>query len=148
MKSLFASLKKELVHHGDYATVETAKASASEDLGVFYDRIRRHSVLGYVARAEFECSEHPRLRVRFSWGTPDLDGVRGHRTPGIDGHGMYRDFDAAVSIPVAGWSMSVGIEIETTGADGGARCRLRMSVHYPTTHSSQTTAPKLKRSPV
>ena len=59
MESLFASLKKELVHHEDYATVEAAKVSVFEYLEVFYNRIRRHSALGYVAPAEFECSEHP-----------------------------------------------------------------------------------------
>jgi putative transposase len=58
MESLFASLKKELVHREDYATVEAAKASVFEYLEVFYNRIRRHSSLGYVAPAEFECSEN------------------------------------------------------------------------------------------
>ena len=58
MELLFASLKKELVHHEDYATVEEAKASVFEYLEVFYNRIRRHSALGYVAPAEFECSEN------------------------------------------------------------------------------------------
>ena len=57
MESLFASLKKELVHHEDYATVE-AKASVFEYIEVFYNRIRRHSALGYVAPAEFECYEN------------------------------------------------------------------------------------------
>ena len=59
MESLFATLKKELVHHEDYATVEAAKASVFEFIEVFYNRQRRHSSLGYVAPAEFECSEHP-----------------------------------------------------------------------------------------
>ena len=59
MESFFASLKKELVHHEDYTTIEAAKASLFEYIEVFYNRIRRHSSLGYVAPAEFECSEHP-----------------------------------------------------------------------------------------
>jgi len=59
MESFFATLKKELVHHEDYATVEAAKASVFEYIEVFYNRQRRHSSLGYVAPAEFECSEHP-----------------------------------------------------------------------------------------
>lgn len=58
-ESFFATLKKELVHHEDYATVEAAKASVFEFIEVFYNRQRRHSSLGYVAPAEFECSEHP-----------------------------------------------------------------------------------------
>ena len=60
MESFFATLKKELVHHEDYATVEAAKAKASlfEYIEVFYNRIRRHSSLGYVAPAEFKYSEN------------------------------------------------------------------------------------------
>ena len=59
MESFFASLKKELVHHENYPTREAAKASLFEYIEVFYNRIRRHSSLGYVAPAVFECSEHP-----------------------------------------------------------------------------------------
>jgi putative transposase len=59
MESFFASLKKELVHHEDYPTVEAAKASLFEYIEVFYNRIRRHSSLGYVAPAEFESADHP-----------------------------------------------------------------------------------------
>ncbi len=59
MESFFASLKKELVHHEDYATADAAKASLFEYIEVFYNRIRRHSALGYVTPTEFECSENP-----------------------------------------------------------------------------------------
>ena len=58
MESFFASLKKELVHHENYPTREAAKASLFEYIEVFYNRIRRHSSLGYVAPAEFECAEN------------------------------------------------------------------------------------------
>ncbi len=54
MESFFASLKKELVHHEDYATREQAKASIFEYIEAFYNRVRRHSSLGYVAPAEYE----------------------------------------------------------------------------------------------
>ena len=54
MESFFASLKKELVHDEDYATREEATASIFEYIEVFYNRVRRHSSLGYVAPAEFE----------------------------------------------------------------------------------------------
>jgi putative transposase len=54
MESLFASLKKELVHHEDYATREEAKASIFEYIEAFYNRVRRHSSLGYVAPVEYE----------------------------------------------------------------------------------------------
>ena len=54
MESLLASLKKELVHDEDYATRGAATASIFESIEAFYNRVRRHSTLGYVAPAEFE----------------------------------------------------------------------------------------------
>jgi putative transposase len=54
MESFFASLKKELVHHEDYATRAEARASIFEYIEAFYNRVRRHSSLGYVAPAEYE----------------------------------------------------------------------------------------------
>ena len=54
MESFFASLKKELVHGEDYATRGEATASIFEYIEAFYNRVRRHSSLGYVAPAEFE----------------------------------------------------------------------------------------------
>ena len=54
MESFFASLKKELVHGEDYATREQARSSIFEYIEAFYNRVRRHSSLGYVAPAEFE----------------------------------------------------------------------------------------------
>ena len=54
MESFFASLKKELVHDEDYATRDEATASIFEYIEAFYNRVRRHSALGYVAPAEFE----------------------------------------------------------------------------------------------
>jgi transposase InsO family protein len=54
MESFFASLKKELVHGEDYATREEARASIFEYIEVFYNRVRRHSSLGYMSPAEYE----------------------------------------------------------------------------------------------
>jgi putative transposase len=54
MESFFASLKKELVHHEDYATREQARASIFEYIEAFYNRVRRHSSRGYVSPDEFE----------------------------------------------------------------------------------------------
>ena len=54
MESFFASLKKELVHHEDFATRAQARASIFEYIEAFYNRARRHSSLGYVAPAEYE----------------------------------------------------------------------------------------------
>jgi putative transposase len=58
MESFFASLKKELVHHEQYPTIEAAKASLFEYIELFYNRIRRHSALDYRSPAEFESNEH------------------------------------------------------------------------------------------
>src|SRR5438445_10577184 len=52
MESFFASLKKELIHHEDYATRAQAKASIFEYIEVFYNRERRHSTLGYQTPAD------------------------------------------------------------------------------------------------
>jgi putative transposase len=62
MESFFASLKKELVHREDYATREHARASVFEYIEVFYNRVRRHSSLGYVAPAEYERTHNPTHR--------------------------------------------------------------------------------------
>jgi putative transposase len=62
MESFFASLKKELVHREEYASREQAKASIFEYIEVFYNRVRRHSSLGYVSPAEFERTHNPTHR--------------------------------------------------------------------------------------
>ena len=54
MESFFASLKTELVHREDYATRAEALASVFEYIEVFYNRVRRHSALGYLSPAEYE----------------------------------------------------------------------------------------------
>ena len=56
MESFFASLKKELTHGETYATREEARASLFEYIEVFYNRVRRHSSLGYMSPAEYETS--------------------------------------------------------------------------------------------
>jgi putative transposase len=54
MESFFASLKKELTHGEIVATREEARASIFEYIEVFYNRIRRHSSLGYMSPADYE----------------------------------------------------------------------------------------------
>lgn len=54
MESFFASLKKELVHDEDYPSRAAARASVFEYIEVFYNRVRRHSALGYKSPAEYE----------------------------------------------------------------------------------------------
>jgi putative transposase len=52
-ESFFNSLKNERVHATRYATREQAIADLFEYMEVFYNRIRRHSTLGYVSPAQF-----------------------------------------------------------------------------------------------
>lgn len=54
MESFFASLKKELTRGEVSATREEARASLFEYIEVFYNRIRRHSSLGYKSPIEYE----------------------------------------------------------------------------------------------
>ena len=51
---LLRQLKKELVHDEDYATRAEARASLFEYIEVFYNRVRRHSSLGYKSPVEYE----------------------------------------------------------------------------------------------
>lgn len=53
MESFFATLKKELVHHETYRTRAEARQCLFEYIEVFYNRIRRHSALGYKSPAQF-----------------------------------------------------------------------------------------------
>jgi putative transposase len=59
VESFFASLKRELVHDESYATREQAKASIFEYVA-FYNRVRLHSSLGFLAPEEFERSHNPK----------------------------------------------------------------------------------------
>ncbi len=54
MESFFATLKKELVHQERYATREEARQSLFEYIEVFYNRVRRHSAIGYQSPTRFE----------------------------------------------------------------------------------------------
>ena len=54
MESFYRSLKTELVYWEDYASREEARRSLFEYIEVFYNRLRRHSSLGYRSPAQFE----------------------------------------------------------------------------------------------
>jgi putative transposase len=54
MESFFASLKKELTRGEIFGTREEAKANVFEYIEVFFNRIRRHSSLGYKSPIEYE----------------------------------------------------------------------------------------------
>ena len=54
VESVFHTLKTELVFHRRYLTREEARQDIFEWIEVFYNRVRRHSTLGYRSPAEFE----------------------------------------------------------------------------------------------
>ena len=54
MESFFATLKKELVHRERYQTRSQARHSLFEYIETFYNRVRRHSTIGYLSPVNFE----------------------------------------------------------------------------------------------
>lgn len=54
MESFFSRLKVELVYAQDFKTSEQAYRALFEYIEVFYNRVRRHSSLGYQAPAQVE----------------------------------------------------------------------------------------------
>ncbi len=53
-ESFFNTLKTELVNQQSYQTKAEAKASIFEYIEVFYNKIRRHSTIGYQSPCDFE----------------------------------------------------------------------------------------------
>jgi transposase InsO family protein len=56
VESFWATLKTELVYHHQYATHAQARHSIFEYIEVFYNRVRRHSSVGYLSPEAFEAS--------------------------------------------------------------------------------------------
>lgn len=54
VESFFGTLKRELIYHRQYRTRDEATQDIFEYIEVFYNRLRRHSTLGYYSPAEFE----------------------------------------------------------------------------------------------
>ena len=94
VESAFGQLKLELVHRERYATREEARASLFEPVEVFYNRVRRHSTLGYVSPEEYERAHDPSHRPQPAHNPrgrsvpprallvqPGLQGLRGARAP-------------------------------------------------------------------
>jgi len=54
MESFFATLKKERIYQEAYATRGEARASVFDYIERFYNRLRRHSALGYVSPEQYE----------------------------------------------------------------------------------------------
>ena len=53
-ESFFGTLKTELIYRKPWQTRESARDAIGEYIEVFYNRIRRHSTIGYVSPAKFE----------------------------------------------------------------------------------------------
>ena len=58
VESFFGRLKCELAPDGVFATRDQARAALFDYLEVFYNRVRRHSSLGFVSPTEFERAYH------------------------------------------------------------------------------------------
>jgi transposase InsO family protein len=54
MESFYSRLKVELIYAEQYRSIAEAKSGIFEYIEVFYNRLRRHSALGYVNPAEYE----------------------------------------------------------------------------------------------
>lgn len=52
-ESFFATIKKELIHRYHFKTRREASAAIFEYIEVFYNRIRKHSKLGYTSPAQY-----------------------------------------------------------------------------------------------
>jgi len=56
MESFYRSIKAELIYHEDFQTREEARRAIFEYIEVFYNRVRRHSTLGYLSPLNYELS--------------------------------------------------------------------------------------------
>jgi len=54
MESFFHTIKTELVHHRHYATRQEATRDIFAYIEGFYNRVRRHSAIGYISPIEME----------------------------------------------------------------------------------------------
>lgn len=54
MESFYSRLKVELIYPEQFSSIEEAKSGIFEYIEIFYNRLRRHSSLGYVSPAQFE----------------------------------------------------------------------------------------------
>ena len=54
MESFWSALKRELIYQRHFATRGEARAAIFEWIEVFYNRVRRHSALGFHSPVDFE----------------------------------------------------------------------------------------------
>jgi putative transposase len=54
MERFFGTLKRECIAHGRFATHEQARTALFEYIEAYYNRVRKHSTLGYLSPVQFE----------------------------------------------------------------------------------------------
>jgi len=54
MEAFFSRLKVELIYAENFETVKDARSGIFEYIEVFYNRLRRHSAIGYISPIQFE----------------------------------------------------------------------------------------------
>ena len=54
MEAFFGRLKVELIYAENYKTIDKAQAGIFEYIELFYNRVRRHSAIGYMSPNDFE----------------------------------------------------------------------------------------------
>ena len=69
-ESFFATLKKELIHRFKYSSRREAAAAIFEYIEVFYNRIRKHSELGYTSPVEFKRNKLSAALASSLWQVP------------------------------------------------------------------------------
>jgi len=85
LESFHATLKKDLIHRRSWPTKADARTAVFEYIETFYNRRRRHSLLGMRSPADFENGTHidhgaglaasrlassPRIRLTATTATP------------------------------------------------------------------------------
>ncbi len=85
MESLWATLKKELVHDRHFRTHDEAHTAIFEWIEVWYQRIRIHGSLGYVSPEAFKATERIVLSVHDECAGPSRQFLQAN-TPGRQLH--------------------------------------------------------------
>ena len=67
MESFFSRLKVELIYAENYRNVEEARSGIFEYIEMFYNRVRRHTSIGYVSPCAYE-QQFEQLTVSTSRG--------------------------------------------------------------------------------
>ena len=62
-ESFFATIKKELIHRYHFKTRREAASAIFEYIEVFYNRVRKHSHLGYTSPVQFRTNNQPAAKT-------------------------------------------------------------------------------------